>query len=388
MNRPTSAPGYAPLWGKTMRTWILVLVMAGCAKAPKPGAGPQTDPSVHPPGTAPWSLPPEAEAQVEDGRLQVTLEVSHPHGSPFPTVVLLQALGGEAAADEVRLEGEGPVVLSAPATAGTWRVVTRCGRPEVCGDFLPPVGPTLHLDPEPSLNCVSDCFGLDWVGEVRGLQPDATDEAVAAPVRLRWDPVPGAAWYRLSLGGPSDDHPGFTTYRPLADVAGSANAYRLSALLPDDGFDRWTVAALDAQGRTMARSRDAQLVPRPPRAPSETPAALRATGPGDPYLGVMMGPAGRVGWPGGPQATDLPGVVVTGVGIHSPALAAGLRPDDVLTAIHGEPVTSVEQALTAIRRHAPGAEIVLACVRDGERLDVTVVLGEVPARFAEGDPPP
>lgn len=57
------------------------------------------------------------------------------------------------------------------------------------------------------------------------------------------------------------------------------------------------------------------------------------------------------------------GVVVDAV--QGPALDAGLAPDDVIIAVDGEPVTSLNDLVVALREHQPGQTLALTYVRRG-----------------------
>ena len=70
------------------------------------------------------------------------------------------------------------------------------------------------------------------------------------------------------------------------------------------------------------------------------------------------------------------GVLVVGVVPGSGAEQAGLQPGDIIVAVAGEPVESVEQFLGHLRQADPGDEIELTIVRDGEEREVRVVLGQ------------
>lgn len=84
----------------------------------------------------------------------------------------------------------------------------------------------------------------------------------------------------------------------------------------------------------------------------------------------------------------LPGVVIFGVQPDSPAAKAGIRPahrvpggqialGDVIIAIEGQPVRSVEELRTALDRYDLGAKIKVTLLRDGREVVVEVVLESV-----------
>lgn len=69
------------------------------------------------------------------------------------------------------------------------------------------------------------------------------------------------------------------------------------------------------------------------------------------------------------------GAVVTSVNADSPAEEAGLQPDDIVTAVDGEPIASADGLIIAAREHEIGETITLTVVRGDETFDVEVVLG-------------
>ncbi|MGE2712472.1 S1C family serine protease [Mycolicibacterium litorale] len=94
-----------------------------------------------------------------------------------------------------------------------------------------------------------------------------------------------------------------------------------------------------------------------------------------PYLGVsitQLTPAVRRGLG---VAVDQ-GALVTGVDRGSPAATAGVRPGDVITELGGNPVRSVEDLLSALRRTRPGAQVPMSVHRGQAQQQLTVTIGE------------
>jgi putative serine protease PepD len=69
------------------------------------------------------------------------------------------------------------------------------------------------------------------------------------------------------------------------------------------------------------------------------------------------------------------GVRLSRVDADGPADDAGLRVDDVITAIDRQPVTSPEELIVAIRTHRPGDKVVLEYERGGRERTAEVTLG-------------
>jgi serine protease DegQ len=73
------------------------------------------------------------------------------------------------------------------------------------------------------------------------------------------------------------------------------------------------------------------------------------------------------------------GIVVESVTDGSAAAAAGIAAGDVIVEFDGEPIESTEDLVTALREKAAGDSVTVALERGGERVEITVTLGERPA---------
>jgi serine protease Do len=74
--------------------------------------------------------------------------------------------------------------------------------------------------------------------------------------------------------------------------------------------------------------------------------------------------------------TNGHGVAVAEVTANSPALKAGMKVGDVITAINGSPVEDVNSFRLAVAGFAPGTTVHLKVARNGQNLDIPVALGE------------
>jgi len=63
----------------------------------------------------------------------------------------------------------------------------------------------------------------------------------------------------------------------------------------------------------------------------------------------------------------------------SPAAKAGLQPGDVITAVNGTPVASVNQFVATIANYAPGDTVTLTVNRNGQSKSIKLTLGSQPA---------
>ncbi|MEA2118350.1 Do family serine endopeptidase [Halovibrio sp. HP20-50] len=72
------------------------------------------------------------------------------------------------------------------------------------------------------------------------------------------------------------------------------------------------------------------------------------------------------------------GVIIAGVVNDGPADKAGLEPGDVLLAVDGEPILDARTAMSDIASIPPGTSLPLTIVRSGERMQMTLEVGERP----------
>lgn len=72
------------------------------------------------------------------------------------------------------------------------------------------------------------------------------------------------------------------------------------------------------------------------------------------------------------------GVIVAGVVSEGPAAKAGLQPGDVLLSIDGQAIMDARATMSDIASIPPGTSLPLTIVRSGERMEMTLEVGERP----------
>ncbi len=77
------------------------------------------------------------------------------------------------------------------------------------------------------------------------------------------------------------------------------------------------------------------------------------------------------------------GVLVGAVDPQGPAGKAGIQGGDVITAINGKPLESMNALRNQVARTAPGTKITLSVYRDGKSSDMTVAVGTQPATLQQ-----
>jgi len=73
------------------------------------------------------------------------------------------------------------------------------------------------------------------------------------------------------------------------------------------------------------------------------------------------------------------GAVLLDVASDAPGAKAGLKPGDIITRVGDTEITSAEDLLTALRKHAPGDEVTIHVVREAGETDVKATLADLPS---------
>ena len=74
---------------------------------------------------------------------------------------------------------------------------------------------------------------------------------------------------------------------------------------------------------------------------------------------------------------DTRGVLVNSVLPGGPAERAGIRAGDVITALNGQPIDDPNSFRNRVASTAPGTDVKLSVVRDGQRREMSARLGEL-----------
>ena len=99
------------------------------------------------------------------------------------------------------------------------------------------------------------------------------------------------------------------------------------------------------------------------------------------YLGVSIKTVDQA-VAGAYRLSEVGGVLIENVGEGSPAKASGLKAEDIVLAIDGQKVTTVEAMQLLIADRPPNSEIDMSIWRAGRKQSVTVRIGEQPADFS------
>jgi serine protease Do len=97
------------------------------------------------------------------------------------------------------------------------------------------------------------------------------------------------------------------------------------------------------------------------------------------YLGIMI----QEVTPDLAKAFNLPGVqgaLVGDVTSDSPGGKAGLQKGDVITTLNGQPISDYSDLRLRVSQSAPGTVVKMDILRNGQKLQITATLGEVPEK--------
>lgn len=205
----------------------------------------------------------------------------------------------------------------------------------------------------------------------------------------------GSGLALLALAPADPDGGGVSDTLPAAPVVG---------ILPSAGT---SVSAVARDGTTvtatLVETEDGLVVE--PTAPTELPHGSPITDESGSVVGLCGGSVdGRTkvldlgivadmvrstgnGWIGISGELRVDGISVTNVVESSPAHLAGLQAGDIIRSVDGVPVTEIGNFGDVIRRHEPGAAVVISVERNGTMVEVAVTVGDRSQQPVASSPP-
>ncbi|TKB55951.1 outer membrane-stress sensor serine endopeptidase DegS [Ferrimonas aestuarii] len=97
---------------------------------------------------------------------------------------------------------------------------------------------------------------------------------------------------------------------------------------------------------------------------------------------VIRGHLGVTARPIDPTQARLMGIntgaLISDVDLNGPAARSGIRPNDVILMLNGEPIASVNSLMDNIAETPPGTEVNITLYRNGKALQIPVTVGEQP----------
>jgi S1-C subfamily serine protease len=192
------------------------------------------------------------------------------------------------------------------------------------------------------------------IGNPLGLRSSVTEGIVSSLGRTVSE-GPGGGVISSAIQTSAPINPG-NSGGALVDLAGRVIGIpTLAALDPDLGGAQAPGIGFAIPANTVKRIAD-QIV-----------ATGRVTNSGQAYLGVSVA-----------SGISGTGVIVAGVQKGGPADQAGIRPNEVIVAIDGQPVSSTDALGTIIAGHQPGDQVKVELLDpNGSKRSVTVTLGQL-----------
>ena len=236
-------------------------------------------------------------------------------------------------------------------------------------------------DPKLPLNKLVAVVNMDMIGrsskdylaiEGVGSSPGFSDLVIAAQKDL------GTSLDLHLAQRPSDNSDQASFYEKNVPVLAFFTGLHDDYHMPSDDADKINVPAAAAiaslAGEVVCRLADLDVRPPFVRVPAATPKG------GDPHAGPQDPSAGPVPYKvvlgTSPDMTyqNDDGVRVSSVRAGTPAEACGIKAGDILTALDGQPIHTLEDFSTLLFSHKPGDTIHVSVRRGAETLAFTAVL--------------
>ncbi|ALS20705.1 S1C family serine protease [Paenibacillus naphthalenovorans] len=94
-----------------------------------------------------------------------------------------------------------------------------------------------------------------------------------------------------------------------------------------------------------------------------------------PYIGVRLGDVQK-DWVADLKLPNTDGAIVSDVERRSPAFTAGIRPYDVIVEVNGAKVKTSAEAVSAIQKLKVGDKATIGVMRDGQKINIEVTIGD------------
>ena len=155
---------------------------------------------------------------------------------------------------------------------------------------------------------------------------------------------------------------------PLVNILGQIIGINVAIYRGDENVRAWQGIGLAVPANDAKSVVDAIL--------AQTKAGTPARSIGGGYLGLELSAE--------PVAIDIGlgtaqiGAYITDLDPQSPGIAAGLLPGDIVTAFNGGSFRTPRELLAMIRALKPGSQVKMAVLRNGQLLEIPVVIGQRP----------
>jgi S1-C subfamily serine protease len=83
------------------------------------------------------------------------------------------------------------------------------------------------------------------------------------------------------------------------------------------------------------------------------------------------------------ENTDLDGIRVRSVAPNSPAAKAGIKQGDIIEKIGDRDAKDIDSLMAILTKHRPGDKVAFHLMRDGQRKNISVTLGERPTTLSD-----
>jgi hypothetical protein len=296
-------------------------------------------------------------------------QVKPPEETVVPVTVTISGLDKRPVA-QFNITNENPFTFSADLPPGSYIISGEAGSADG-GKYWPMLAGRFFISRTGMANFSSPVRPLFVSQKIDILSPKLGETVAGASPLLKWQPVDGAVEYRVSWSTPEAD--GRSDNTGASGRISVPEFQMLDDLAPGKEY-QWTVQARGSSGQRIGDANasfftsGAQATSQaggPNLCPDTVPSK-----PGDPYLGASLKQN-----PG-----TLPGLSVAGIAANSPAIKAGLEPNDVLTSFNGHRLkdVSVVEFVNLVHEVAPGRHVIVEYVRNGVATSVPVTIEAKP----------